>query len=195
MVLGCDGGTAAGEAGIDTTDLFPVEDGSFSAFRNLTPAEYAESSTGDDLDANNLLFAMAGADGCDGEAWRVEFRSGAEWNAGAAVAAMHFNNAAGLSICAFENAAGTLEMYDPPVVLWADGTPLVEDEAVVSGSYSVSPRRADDVETYFGVFPHTAVFTIDGDGGIGGYQLQLAARYGLVVVANADFTADLVYTR
>ena len=196
LLLGCEAGVGGAGAGIDTTDLFTAEDGDFSAFRQFTGDAYAEADTESLLDETNLLFGRFGLAGCSsGDGWRFELRRGGEWNTATPVGAIHLDNSAGLAICGYEDAAAALSAFDPPAALWIDGQPLNEGETVVSGDWSVTPSREAELSTYFGEFSNAAVFTIAGPGEMDGWVLSMAARYGIVLMANSEYTADLVYSR
>jgi hypothetical protein len=88
-----------------------------------------------------------------------------------------------------------VESYDPALALWTKGAGLSDGDAATSGSWTVTAAREQDLVTYYGIFPQTVAFTLQGPGEVDGWVLHFAAGSGIVVMANDSFTADLVYTR
>lgn len=194
LLTACDPSSGP-EGSIDTNELFPAELDRFQAYRHQTPDAYADPEQSDVLDESDLLFARFGDTGCGADAWRVELRTGAEWATSSAMGALHFDDASGLSICGWEDAGGTLASYDPPILLWDNGTPLEEAEPLTSGSWTATPRREEDLPTYFGTFPNAIAFTLVGDGALDAWVLHFAKANGLVLLQNSELSADLVYSR
>lgn len=194
FAVACTDAGGSTDGSFDTSKLFPAEDGSFAAYRHLAPgSSTAPGDTG--LDESDLLFARLETGGCGGDAWRIELRTGGVWDTAAALGALHLTDAAGLAVCAYESADGTLESYDPAAALWNTGEPLADGEPVVSGGWTVTPTGEEDLTTYFGVFPRAVAFTLAGSGALDGWVLHLAPDFGIVLVEADTFTADLVYTR
>jgi hypothetical protein len=196
LLFGCAVGEGAKNAGIDTAALWPAEDGRFQVYRHLTADAYAASDATTALDEDDLLFSSYGTGGCaDGSGWRVELRAGGAWESATAEGALLVDDAGGLALCGWEDASGASEPYDPPVVLWSDGTKLSDGDTVASGDWSVTARREQDLPTYLGIFPNVVAFELDGDGALGGWTLHFATDAGIVLMENDAYTADLVYTR
>lgn len=183
------------QGSIDTTSLFPAEEDRFQAYRHQTPDQYADPELADVLDESDLMFARFTATGCSADAWRVELRTGSEWATATAAGALHLDDAAGLSICAWEDSAGALETYEPAIALWDTGTPIDDGDVMQSGDWTATPLREEAVLTYFGTFPKAIAFTLGGDGALDRWVLHFAEGNGLVLLESGDLTADLVYSR
>jgi hypothetical protein len=195
VLLGCNGIGVGSDAPVDTTDLFPIEEGRYLAFRHFTASEYAVADTQAELDETDLLLVQFQGGGCDGEGWRIEFRHGADWEGAELEGSMHVSDASGLAVCGWEDAAGDYAAYDPMADVWVDGTPLYEEVPTESGEWSVTATRDRELATYFGVFPEVVRFSIAGPGEVGGWVMVLAPRYGPVFLVTPDVTADLVFSR
>lgn len=194
LLAACGPGGGAGGAGIDTSGLFPVEDGSFLAYRHLTAEAYADPEQASALDPDALLLTRYERGGACGD-WRMELRLGASWDGAAPVGAVLFEDGLGLAICGFEDEEGALDELEPAVPLWVTGSVLADGAAKQTNGWTVTARRATDVPTYFGLFPQTVAFVLEGDGPLDAWELQFADGFGLVVLTTESYTADLVYTR
>lgn len=192
----CDGGGAGNEAAIDTTALFPAEDGRYHAFRPDVAA--AEDTAGDTAASSleNLLFLRwEEAQGCDGAAWRVELRTGPAWESGTPSGAVHFDNAGGLSICAYEEPKGDPVALDPAIPLWT-AADLLDGSSLTAGAWTTQVARETEISTYYGTFPKAVSFAMAGGGGVlDGWTLHLAPDVGPILIETPDLTMDLVYFR
>jgi hypothetical protein len=193
LLIGC-GTSPGGDASIDTTALFPATEDRFTAYRHLSPDEYAASAADDSLEGTDLLLARFATGGCGGDAWRVELRVGTAWESAAAAGALHFDDKSGLSICGVEDTSGALETLEPPVVLW-EANGLKDGATISSGGVDVTAAREIELHTYFGLFPQAVSFALAGSGPLDGWTLHFADSYGLVLIEATDYTADLVYNR
>lgn len=194
LLLGCSGGGGGGTADIDTSALFRT-DIEFQAFRHLEAGEYGDPVVADVLDEEDLLLARFDTDGCDAAAWRVALRTGGAWEAATPIGAIHLDDAGGLAICAWEDADGTVNPFSPPITLWTDADGIGDGETIVSGDWSTTASRREEVATYFGRFPLAASFALAGSGALDQWTLTMAPDFGLILLESPDFTADLVYTR
>jgi len=193
-LAGCGPGGAAGGAGIDTSGLFPVEEGSFLAYRHLTAEAYADPAQASELDPDDLLLSRYERGGACGD-WRVELRLGAAWDGASPLGALLFQDGPGLAICGSEDETGAVDTLDAPLPLWVTGSVLEDGGRATAGGWTVTARRAADVQTYFGLFPQTVAFLLEGEGPLDTWELQFADGFGLVLLTTESYTADLVYSR
>lgn len=194
LLLACVEDGPASDGSLEGGSLFPVADGDYAAYRYLGATDYTEAGL-DYLDESDLLHARTATGGCDGAGWRFELRRGGSWESADGVGALHFSDADGLSICGWEDEDGVLEPLATPIVLWTESAGVVLEEAVVSGEFSSTATQIEDLGTYFGTFPRAVVFTLAGSGALDGWMLTLAESYGVVMIRNGDFAADLVFRR
>jgi len=194
LLLACGSSSSQQSQNIETSGFWNASNERFQAYRVLDAGANPAKDTGF-LNENLLLNQYQEAAGCDGAGWRVEFRQGSTWNNADSAGALHFFDANGLAICAYEDEEGNEVSVDGTVVLW-DDQPLGDGQTIDSNAWSVTATQEEDVVTYYGVFPSATAFAIEGSGGTpSGWTLWFADEAGLILIENDDFTADLVYYR